>query len=90
MKLNYRNQIILSILLIISANTVGTLCANGLIVAAGFMLAGLLWIIHPVVSADMTPTPTALWGIRLLGLIIMLAGVARLLAMAGVTLPFWA
>ena len=89
MKLNYRNQLILSILLIIIGNTIGTLYANGFVVASGFIIAGLIWIVHPVVSADMTPTPMALWGIRLLGLIIALAGVARLLAMAGVTLPFW-
>ena len=89
MKLNYRNQIILSIIFIIIGNTIGTLYANGLILAAGFIAAGFIWIVHPVVSADMTPTPMALWGIRLLGLVIAMAGVAKLLAMDGVTLPFW-
>ena len=89
MKLNYRNQLILSILLIISGNTICTLYADGFVVASGFIIAGLIWIVHPVVSADMTPTPMALWGIRLLGLVIAMAGVAKLLAMAGVALPFW-
>lgn len=88
MRLDYRNQTILTIIIIIITNTVSTLYASWELFSFGFIAAGLLWIFHPVVSKDMKATKASLWGIRFIGFIIAALGIVRMPFFPTVNLPF--
>ncbi len=74
MKLNHSKQLALSVCLIILFNVLDTVLKHWIFHTIGFCVVGLLWIIHPVMKNDKTPTKKEKNIIRLAGFIIILLG----------------
>lgn len=75
MKLTYKSQLIISIIIIIVANVVGTILKHWIYRSVGFGMCGLLWIIHPVFpDGSEVSKRTVLW-MRIAGMILILIGV---------------
>ncbi|MBE6638986.1 MAG: hypothetical protein E7616_05985 [Ruminococcaceae bacterium] len=75
MKLNYKNQMIISIVVILLANVLSTIFKHWVYRSAGFVICGLLWIIHPVLPKGAEVSKRTLWWVRFAGLILILIGV---------------
>lgn len=75
MKLTYKMQLIISVVIIIFANVVSTILKHWIYRSIGFGICGLLWIIHPVfpIGAEVSKR-TILW-MRIAGMILILIGV---------------
>ncbi len=74
MKLTYKAQLTLSIVLIILGNILTTILHHWIYRSIGFWIVGILWIIHPVMWNKEQSTPKNLVYIRISGLIIVLIG----------------
>ena len=75
MKLNYKNQLILTVGIILVFNTLNTLLHHWIWSSIGRVLCGLIWLIHPVMIGSGTPTKGQLNMIRLVGVFLILYGV---------------
>ena len=75
MKLNYSQQTTLSFILVIIFNILSTLLKHWIYVSIGFAVCGLIYIINPVVPANIEPTKKALLWSRVAGVILILLGV---------------
>ncbi len=75
MKLTYKAQMIISVIVILLGNIISTILKHWIYRSAGFAVCGLFWIIHPVLpkGADVSKK-TLLW-VRIAGLILILIGV---------------
>ena len=67
MKLNYKNQLILSCGIIILFNLLNTLFKHWIFTSIAYFLCGLLWILHPVMPASAVVTKRNLNIVRLGG-----------------------
>ena len=56
MKLNYRGQLILSVILVLAGNVLCTLFRHWIYRNIAFFLCGVLWILHPVMAGTRVPT----------------------------------
>lgn len=75
MKLTYKNQMILLVLIILAANILGTCFHHWIYRSAGYVLCGLLFVIHPVLpEGAVISEKTTLWT-RIAGIILILIGV---------------
>lgn len=74
MKLNYKNQLILSCGIIVAANILNALLKHWIFTSIGWCLGGLLWVIHPVVMGDVIASKKELLAIRCAGGVLILAG----------------
>lgn len=74
MKLNYRNQMILAVILIILANILTEILAHWIYRSAGFVICGLMWILHPVVPRGMEENRQTLFWTRIAGAILICIG----------------
>lgn len=75
MKLAYKAQMIISVVVILLANVLSTIAKHWVYRSAGFVICGLLWIIHPVLPKGAEVSKRALLWTRIAGLIIILIGV---------------
>ncbi|MBE6709726.1 MAG: hypothetical protein E7579_01270 [Ruminococcaceae bacterium] len=75
MKLTYKIQLILSIILILLANILTELLHHWLFRSAGFAVCGLLWIIHPVLPHGAEVSKRTLLWVRLAGILLILIGI---------------
>lgn len=75
MKLNYKNQLRLTVALVIVSNMLNTLFRNWVFSSVGKCLCGLLWIIHPVMPGNRKPTPKEKLLLRLVGVVLILWGI---------------
>ncbi|MBQ3604568.1 MAG: hypothetical protein IJA02_12085 [Clostridia bacterium] len=75
MKLNYKIQMIISLVVILLANVLGSIFRHWAYRSAGFVVCGLLWIIHPVLPNGAEISKKALLWVRLAGVILVLLGV---------------
>ena len=75
MKLTYKIQLILSIILILLANILTELLHHWLFRSAGFEVCGLLWIIHPVLPHGAEVSKRTLLWVRLAGILLILIGI---------------
>lgn len=75
MKLNYKNQMIISVAIILLANVLSTMFKHWVYRSAGFVICGLIWLIHPVLldGAEVSRR-TMLW-VRIAGIVLILIGV---------------
>ena len=75
MKLTYKAQLIISVIIIILANILTEICVSWIYRSIGFGVCGLLWIIHPVLpkGAEVSKR-TVLWT-RIAGAILILIGI---------------
>lgn len=78
LNLTYKTQMILSVVLILVANILTTLLKHWIYRSIGFVLCGLLWVIHPVLIKQEETTvlseKTIKW-VRISGVILILIGV---------------
>jgi len=75
MKLTYKAQMIISLLVILLANVISTILKHWIYRSAGFVVCGLLWVIHPVLPDGEKVSPKAFLWTRVAGLILILLGV---------------
>lgn len=75
MKLTYKVQIIASVVVILLANVLSTIATHWVYRSAGFVICGLLWIIHPVFPKDTEVSKKTFLWMRIAGLILILIGV---------------
>lgn len=75
MKLTYWLQIIISCIIVFLANVASTVLQHWAYRSFGFVICGMLWLIHPVLpkSADISKR-TLLWT-RLAGVILIFIGI---------------
>ncbi|WP_458406828.1 hypothetical protein [Anaerotignum sp.] len=74
MKLNYKNQLILSCVVILIFNVLNTVFQNWIFTSIGFCICGLLWMIHPVMMKNAVPSKKGLLAIRGCGVLLILIG----------------
>ena len=75
MKLTYRKQVALEVIIIILANILTDVFAFWLYRSIGFGICGLLWIVHPVAPEHMETNKRTLFWIRMTGVILILIGI---------------
>ena len=75
MKLTYRKQMALAVILIILANILTDVFEFWIYRSVGFCLCGLMWILHPLVPDHMEANKKTLFWTRIAGIILILIGV---------------
>ena len=75
MKLNYRGQMAICVILIILANILTDALDFWLYRSLGFVVCGLLFIVHPVVPMHMQTNQKTLFWTRVGGVVLILIGV---------------
>lgn len=74
MKLTYKNQIIVSMAIMLIASIINTIAKHWIFVSAGFAVCGLLWITHPVLPKNAEVSKKSLLWVRIAGLVLILIG----------------
>lgn len=75
MKMNYKNQLIVSVFVIILTNVLSTMLKHWIYRSAGFVLCGLLFLIHPVLPNEVEKTKKTLLWVRIAGVVLILIGI---------------
>ncbi len=75
MKLTYKTQMIISLIVILLANVISTILKHWIYRSVGFVICGLLWVIHPVLPKGVKVSKKTLLWVRVAGLILILIGV---------------
>ena len=75
MKLTYRTQAAVAVIIILVANILSDVFSFWLYRSLGFGICGLLWIIHPVVPDGVESNRQTLLGTRIAGIILILIGI---------------
>ena len=75
MKLTYKAQMIISIVIIILANILTEIFASWIYRSIGFGICGLLFIVHPVVPKHLEGIEKAVFWTRIAGVILILIGI---------------
>ena len=75
MKFTYKVQMISSLVIILLANVLSTIFKHWIYRSAGFVVCGLLWIIHPVLPNGAEVSKRTLLWVRIAGIILVLIGV---------------
>ncbi|MCD8161519.1 MAG: hypothetical protein LUE61_10240 [Clostridiales bacterium] len=61
--------------LVVAGFLLSVLLQNGIASNIGWVLAGLLFVLHPVLPQNQEETPGHLWLVRLAGAVVILVGV---------------
>ena len=75
MKLNYKMQMIISIVIIILANIITEMFDFWIYRSLGFCVCGLIWIMHPVLPNEAEVSKRTLLWVRIAGIILILIGI---------------
>ena len=75
MKLTYKVQMIISVVIIILANIITEIFDSWICRSLGFAVCGLLWIVHPVLPGGAEVSNRTLSWVRIAGVILVLIGV---------------
>ena len=75
MKLNYKMQMIISIVIIILANIITEMFDFWIYRSLGFYVCGLIWIMHPVLPNGAEVSKRTLLWVRIAGIILILIGI---------------
>ena len=75
MKLTYNVQMVISVIIIVSANILTEICVSWIYRSIGFGVCGLLWIIHPILPKGAEVSKRSLLWTRISGVILILIGV---------------
>ena len=77
-KVTYKTQILLSAIIILLANVLTTLLKHWIYRSIGFVICGLIWLLHPVLikqeEASRLTTKTIKW-VKISGVILILIGI---------------
>lgn len=74
MKLTYKAQMIISVIIIILANILTEICVSWIYRSIGFGICGLLFIVHPAVPKHLEGIDKAVLWTRIAGVILILIG----------------
>lgn len=75
MKLTYKAQMYISLVIILLANIISTILKHWIYRSGGFVICGLLWLIHPVLPHGSEVSRKNLLWTRIAGVILVLIGV---------------
>lgn len=75
MNLTYKAQLILSLILILLANILTEILYHWIYRSAGFILCGLLWIVHPILPYGAEVSKRTLLWVRIAGILLILIGI---------------
>ena len=75
MKWTYKAQMINSLVIIILANILSTIFKHWIYRSAGFVVCGLLWIVHPVLPSGAEVSKRTMLWVRIAGIILILIGI---------------
>ncbi len=75
MKLTYKAQMIIAVVVILLANVLSTIFKHWIYRSAGFVVCGLIWIIHPTLPNGAEVSKRTLLWVRLAGVVLILIGV---------------
>mgnify|MGYP003295254863 FL=1 len=75
MKLTYKAQMFISLVIILLANVISTILKHWIYRSGGFVICGLLWLIHPVLPNGTEVSKRTLLWTRIAGVILILIGV---------------
>ena len=75
MKLTYKAQILICLVIILLANVISTILKHWIYRSGGFVICGLLWLIHPVLPNGAEVSKRTLLWTRIAGVILILIGV---------------
>ena len=75
MNLTYKVQLILSLILILLANILTEILHHWIYRSAGFILCGLLWIVHPILPYGAEVSKRTLLWVRIAGILLILIGI---------------
>ena len=74
-KLTYKTQLILSVVIILLANVMSTLLKHWIYRNIGFVICGLLWIVHPVLMNGAEVSKRTILWVRIAGVFLILIGI---------------
>lgn len=74
MKLTYTSQMLISLFIILLANMISTIMEHWIFRSAGFVVCGLLWLIHPVLPDGAEVSKRTLFWTKIAGVILILIG----------------
>lgn len=74
MRLTYKNQLLLSCVIILLFNILNTIFHHWILSSIGWWLCGFLWVIHPVSTKNMEHTKKNLLIIRIAGVMLVIVG----------------
>lgn len=75
MKFTYWLQIIISCIIILRTNVASTVLQHWAYRSFGFVICGMLWLIHPVLPKSAESSKRTLLWVRLAGIILILIGI---------------
>ena len=75
MKMTYKTQLIATVVIVILANGVADVFNHWSYRSIGFIMCGLLWIIHPVLQNSAEVSKKTLLWVRIAGVILILIGI---------------
>lgn len=75
MKLNYKNQLILSCIIIVLFDVLNMLFKQWIFTSIAFCICGLLWIINPVPPKKASSLKHIKIAIRVVGILLILIGI---------------
>ena len=75
MKWTYKAQMINSLVIIILVNILSTIFKHWIYRSAGFVVCGLLWIVHPVLPKGAEVSERTVLATRVAGIILILIGI---------------
>lgn len=75
MKLTYKAQMGICLALVLVGNILTDLFASWIYRSGGFVICGLLWMVHPVVPETMEAGRQAIFWTRIGGVILLLIGI---------------
>ncbi len=72
---SFLTQLWIALGLVVAGFLLSVLLQNGVASNVGWVLAGLLFLLHPVLPQNQEETPGQLWLVRLSGVAVILVGV---------------
>ena len=75
MKLTYKAQMLICLVIILLAHVISTILKHWIYRSGGFVICGLLWLIHPVLPNGAEVSKRTLLWTRIAGVILILIGV---------------
>lgn len=75
MKLTYKAQMIICLVIILLANVMSTMLKHWIYRSGGFVICGLLWLVHPVLPNDAEVSKKNLLWTRIAGIILIFIGI---------------
>lgn len=74
MKLTFKNQMVMTCVIVALFNLLNIIVKHWIFTTIGFVLFGLFWVIHPVLPQNAIQSKGAKWAIRIAGIVVIVIG----------------